>query len=124
MRLGNMDRAHTEKRNRPTARTSETPGRGPLDKDHMKMKISTAIVSSLFALSLVAGGSAAYAKSGKVESVENGGRVVVIAGTKYKISGSRTKVSIGGKPGDRGQIKVGMTCDAKGSGTAKTVDCK
>jgi hypothetical protein len=90
----------------------------------MKMKISTAIVSSLFALSLVAGGSAAYAKSGKVDSVENGGRVVVIAGTKYKISGSRTKVTIGGKPGDRGQIKVGMTCDAKGSGTAKTVDCK
>lgn len=88
------------------------------------MKISTAILSSVFALSLVAGGSAAYAKSGKVDSVENGGRVVVIGGTKYKVSGSRTKVTIGGKPGDRGQIKAGMMCDADGKGTAKTISCK
>ena len=88
------------------------------------MKLTTVLASTVVGLALVTGGSAAFAKSGKVESVENGGRVVVIAGSKYKISGSRTKVSIGGKPGDRGQIKVGMTCDAKGKGTAKTVDCK
>jgi len=66
----------------------------------------------------------AMAKSGKVEAVENGGRKVTIAGKTYKISGSRTKVTIGGKEGDRGEIKVGMTCDAKGSKEAKTVDCK
>lgn len=88
------------------------------------MKISAIFVSALFAASMMVGSSAAFAKSGKVESVENGGRVIVIAGTKYKISGSRTKVTIGGKEGDRGSIKVGMTCDAKGKGTAKTVDCK
>lgn len=88
------------------------------------MKISTAIVSSVFALSLIAGGSDAFAKAGKVDSVENEGRVVVIGGTKYKVSGSKTKVTIGGKPGKRGQIKAGMTCDAKGKGTATSIDCK
>lgn len=88
------------------------------------MKISTLIISSLFAAALVFAGAPASAKSGKVDSVENGGRVVVIAGTKYKVSGSRTKVMIGGKPGDRGQIKAGMMCDAEGSGTAKMISCK
>ena len=87
------------------------------------MKITTLVMSSVFALSLFAAGDA-LAKSGKVEKVENGGRVVVIAGTKYKVSGSRTKVTIGGKKAKRGAIKVGMTCDAKGKGTAKTITCK
>jgi hypothetical protein len=88
------------------------------------MKISTAIISSVFALSLIAGGSDAFAKAGKVDSVENEGRVIVIGGTKYKVSGSKTKVTIGGKPGKRGQIKAGMMCDAKGKGTATSIDCK
>jgi hypothetical protein len=88
------------------------------------MKISTAIISSVFALSLIAGGSSAFAKAGKVDSVENEGRVIVIGGTKYKVSGSKTKITIGGKPGDRGQIKAGMMCDAKGKGTATSIDCK
>ena len=58
------------------------------------MKLATVLASTVVGLALVTGGSAAFAKSGKVESVENGGRVVVIAGSKYKISGSRTKVTI------------------------------
>lgn len=88
------------------------------------MKITTTLFVGVFALALAATGTPAFAKSGKVEKVENGGRVIVIDGTKYKISGSRTKITIGGKPGERGQIKAGMTCSAEGDGTAKMVACK
>lgn len=87
------------------------------------MKIATLVLSSVFALSLFAAGDA-LAKSGKVEKVENGGRVIVIGGTKYKVSGSRTSIMIKGKKAKRGAIKVGMECDAKGKGTAKTIVCK
>lgn len=87
------------------------------------MKIATLVLSSVFALSLFAAGDA-MAKSGKVEKVENGGRVVVIAGTKYKVSKSRTMIKIHGKAAKRGAIKVGMHCNAKGRGTAKTITCK
>jgi hypothetical protein len=87
------------------------------------MKITTALVSSLFALSLFAAGDA-LAASGKVEKVENGGRVITIAGTKYKVSGSRTAVMVGGKKAKRGAIKVGMECEATGKGTAKSITCK
>ena len=87
------------------------------------MKITTALVSSIFALSLFAAGDT-LAASGKVDKVENGGRVVTIAGTKYKVSGSRTKVMIGGKKAKRSAIKVGMECMAEGKGTAKMITCK
>ena len=89
------------------------------------MKISTAIISSVFALSLVAaGGVDALAKEGKVDAVENGGRTIVIGGTKYKVSGSRTKVMVKGKSAKRGDIKAGMMCDAKGKGEATSITCK
>jgi len=89
------------------------------------MKISTAIISSVFALALATTGSVqAFAKSGKVDSVENGGRSVVIGGTKYKVSGSRTKIKIKGKDASRGDIKAGMMCEAKGKGEAKSITCK
>lgn len=87
------------------------------------MKLTTALISSIFALSLFVAGSA-VAGSGKVEKVEKGGRVVTIAGTKYKVSGSRTKVMIGGKKAKRSAIKVGMECEAMGKGTAKAITCK
>jgi hypothetical protein len=89
------------------------------------MKISTAIISSVFALSLVAaGGVDALAKEGKVDAVENGGRTIVIGGTKYKVSGSRTKIMVKGKSAKRGDIKAGMMCDAKGKGEATSISCK
>lgn len=87
------------------------------------MKLTTAIVSSIFALSLFAAGDS-LAASGKVEKVENEGRSVTIAGTKYKVSGSRTKVMIGGKKAKRSAIKVGMECEAMGKGEAKSISCK
>ena len=65
---------------------------------------------------------------GKVTKTEREGRVVTIGGTKVKISGSRTEVTIGGKEADREEIKVGMSCTAmvakrKGKDEAKTVKC-
>ncbi|MDX1483166.1 MAG: hypothetical protein R3229_01690 [Alphaproteobacteria bacterium] len=87
------------------------------------MKLTPVIVSSIFALSLFAAGDG-LAASGKVEKIERGGRTVVIAGTKYKVSGSRTKITIGGKKAKRGAIKVGMECTAEGKGEAKAIACK
>jgi hypothetical protein len=79
----------------------------------------------VFALSLVAaGGVDVIAKEGKVDAVENGGRTVVIGGTKYKVSGSRTKIMVKGKSAKRGDIKAGMMCDAKGKGEATSISCK
>ena len=65
---------------------------------------------------------------GKVSKSEREGRVVTIGGTKVKISGSRTKVTIGGKEADREEIKKGMSCTAvvakrKGKDEAKSVAC-
>jgi hypothetical protein len=62
--------------------------------------------------------------------VEKGGRKIrFTAGGKKGnagISGSKTKVTIGGKAAKRSTIKPGMTCelDYQGSGsTARTVAC-
>ncbi len=64
----------------------------------------------------------AWAKS------ERDGRLIHMGDKSAKISGSRTKVTIGGKAGDRGDITVGMECSADlkaASGSeAKTIDCK
>ena len=88
------------------------------------MKIISTLSTAAFALSMIVAGNAFAGAAGKVDAVENDGRAVTIAGNKISLGNSSTKVTIGGKPGDRGQIKVGMTYDAKGKGTAKTVDCK
>jgi hypothetical protein len=65
---------------------------------------------------------------GKVTAVEKEGRVVKFGDKSANISGSRTEVQINGKPGDRADIKAGMTCtaDLKGqSGSeAKLISCK
>lgn len=65
----------------------------------------------------------AQAIEGKVTAVEGQGRTVVIGDKKVAISGSRTKVTINGKAGDRGSVKVGMSCKADGE-KAATLDCK
>ena len=71
---------------------------------------------------------AAVLLKGAVTKVVKGGRTIHIGDDTAKISGSRTKVTIKGQPGDRGAITVGMTCtaDLKGeSGSeAKTVSCE
>ena len=61
---------------------------------------------------------------GKVEALGDGGREVTIAGTKFGISGSRTKITVGGKKGSRKSLKVGMECSAEGTAEAKKIDCK
>lgn len=65
----------------------------------------------------------AQAIEGTVAAVEGEGRTVVIGDKKVAVSGSGTKVTIGGKEGKRDQIKAGMTCKADGE-AAKTLDCK
>lgn len=88
------------------------------------MKISTALIGSVFAAAMIVGSAASFAASGKIEAVENGGREVVIGGTKYKVSGSRTKITVGGSEASRDDLKVGMECTAEGSGEAKSISCK
>ncbi len=68
---------------------------------------------------------------GTVTEVQDGGRKVVLKTTDGKtttvsISGSRTKVTIGGQPGNRDNIKAGMTCTAAGAegSDATSLDCK
>ncbi len=65
---------------------------------------------------------------GAVTKVVKEGRTIHIGDDTAKISGSRTKVTIGGQPGDRGAITVGMNCTAdlkgKSGSEAKTVSCE
>jgi tripartite-type tricarboxylate transporter receptor subunit TctC len=66
--------------------------------------------------------------AGKVSDVKRQGRVGHFGGKKIGISKSRSKVTINGKKGSRGNIKAGMTCKVKagkrGSGLeAQTIDC-
>ncbi len=65
---------------------------------------------------------------GKVSKTEREGRIITIGDKKFRISGSRTEVMIGGKEADREEIKKGMSCTAnvaerKGKIEAKTVKC-
>ncbi len=69
--------------------------------------------------------------TGKVTATKKGGRRIFIMYkgkvVKAKVSGSRTKVTIGGKKAKRKAIKVGMTCTFTYPGPgqeAKKVDCK
>lgn len=89
------------------------------------MKISGALFSAAFALSMIVAGSAFAGASGKVDGVEGEGRKVTIAGKTVDISNSKTKVTIKGKAAKRGDIKAGMTCTADvDSGAAAMVACK
>lgn len=100
--------------------------------DIKKILLATAL-SGVLALGMVAvpvnPADAGMAK-GKVSKVEREGRVVTLSGgEKFRISGSRTEVMIGGKEGDRADIKTGMDCSAdigevKGRMEAKWIKCK
>jgi FlaG/FlaF family flagellin (archaellin) len=68
---------------------------------------------------------------GTVTEVQDGGRKVVLKTSDGKmttvgVSGSRTKVTIAGKPANRDNIKVGMSCTAVGAEAADAtgLDCK
>jgi len=66
--------------------------------------------------------------SGAVTKIEEGGRTIHLGDKSAAISGSRTELTIGGQPGDRANITVGMTCEAELTGEdgseAKMVSCK
>jgi hypothetical protein len=80
--------------------------------------MKTLIFAGAFALVV----SPAFAD--KVDKAEGGS--VTVAGKEYKISGSRTKVTIKGAAGTRDAIKAGMDCMVTGpaGGEATAVDCK
>ena len=65
--------------------------------------------------------------SGAVTEIIKGGRTVHLGDKSAAISGSRTAVMIGGKTDDRGNIKMGMNCEAELTGEngseAKTFTC-
>jgi hypothetical protein len=60
----------------------------------------------------------------KVEKAEGGS--LTVGGKEYKMSGSRTKVTIKGAASTRDAVKAGMDCTVTGAagGEATTVDCK
>ena len=60
----------------------------------------------------------------KVEKAEGGS--ITVGGKEFKLSGSRTKVTIAGAAGTRDSIKAGMDCTVTGpaGGEASAVDCK
>ena len=60
----------------------------------------------------------------KVEKADGGN--ITVGGKDYKVSGSRTKVTIKGAAGTRDAIKAGMDCTVTGTpgGEASAVDCK
>jgi hypothetical protein len=80
--------------------------------------IKTVILAA--ALAIAAGPALAQ----KVEKAE--GNAITVGGKEYKLSGSRTKVTIAGAAGTRDQIKAGMECKVTGEagGEASAVDCK
>jgi len=65
--------------------------------------------------------------SGTVTEIKKGGRTVHLGDKSAKISGSRTAVMIAGKSDERGNIAIGMKCEAELIGEngseAKTFSC-
>jgi hypothetical protein len=55
-----------------------------------------------------------------------GGKNIEVGGKAYEVSGSRTKVTVGGKSATRDDLKVGMDCTVAGpaGGEATTITCK
>lgn len=89
-------------------------------------------VLGLSAIMALASSGAAFAQvQGSVTDVQDGGRKVVLKtsdgkSTTVNVSGSRTKITVGGAAGTREAIKAGMTCSAVGAAgaDATSLDCK
>lgn len=66
---------------------------------------------------------ASVSPDGRKISFKHNGKTI-----QSKVSGSRTKITIGGKPGKRKSLKPGMACEidykAGGNNEPKTIDCK
>jgi hypothetical protein len=61
---------------------------------------------------------------GKLEDVTGGGRGFTVGGQKFKVSKSRTTITIAGKAANRGDLKNGLDCKVEGDKEASQVDCK
>jgi len=103
---------------RPANRVSLVHKANPW-REEMTKTISL-IVAGVAATALLV----APALADKVEKMVE--KDLTIGGKTYQVSGSRTKVTIGGKAGTRDGIKVGMDCKVTGApgAEASAVDCK
>ncbi|HEX2725763.1 MAG TPA: hypothetical protein VHN20_08095 [Beijerinckiaceae bacterium] len=95
------------------------------------MTIRVLGLSAALAVALSGAAFAQASVQGSVTEVQEGGRKVVLKTsdgktTTVSVSGSRTKVTVGGAAGSRESIKAGMTCTAAGpaGADATALDCK
>jgi len=103
-----------------------------VDKIVREAATVTPRVANLLKEAVLSAPKVTYLKhTGPVTQTKRGGRRVFITykGKEIvaKISGSRTKVKINGKPGKRKNVKKGMTCTfvyLKMGGEAKELNCK
>jgi hypothetical protein len=83
-------------------------------------KTKTLILAGVATLAL----AVSPALADKVEKADGG--AITVGGKEFKLSGSRTKVTIKGAAGTRDAVKAGMDCTVTGpaGGEATAVDCK
>ncbi len=86
----------------------------------MTKRMISLIVAGIAATALTVGPALAE----KIEKIAD--KNFTAGGKTYEVSGSRTKVTIAGKPGTRDGLKVGMDCKFTGApgAEASAVDCK
>jgi hypothetical protein len=88
-----------------------------------KYAISAAAIA--FAIAFGMWSAPASAQDAGVIKVEGEGRVIEVGGKKFNVSASRTKITIAGKDGQRGDLKDGLNCTVTAEGdAASTVTCK
>ena len=99
------------------------------------MKLSGIVITSAIAIAVAVGFTAAPSVSalaadahsfkGKITKTDRGGRVLVINGKKYRVSGSRSDVCIKGAcDQDRADLKAGMKCKGKTSSKKNGMELK
>ena len=78
----------------------------------------------LFAAVATVALAASPAFADKVEKAGDGS--ITVGGKEYKVSNSRTKVTVAGAAGNRDSLKAGMDCTVEGpvGGEATVITCK
>jgi archaeosine-15-forming tRNA-guanine transglycosylase len=101
------------------------------NKEEMCMSLQYAFGGAAALAVVLSLSTIAQATQGTVAEVQEDGRKLVLTTSDGKMttvamSGSRTKVTIGGQASTRAAIKAGMTCTATGTGStdATALDCR
>lgn len=91
----------------------------------MSNKYAIVAAAAAVALSLGVWSAPASAQASGNITVQNEGRQVVVGGQTYNVSASRTKITIGGKDAQRGDLKDGLNCTVTAEGdAASAISCK